>query len=76
MAGNLSWERAAQWEKLAQEVPEVIWEMENACDDNWKATIDHCDHKKILFLSKHRARRARRQEFATIGEKMGEKFVT
>ena len=46
MAGNLSWERAAQWEKLAQEVPEVIWEVENACDDNWKATIDHCDHKK------------------------------
>lgn len=46
MAGNLSWEHAAQWEKLAQEVPEVIWEVENACEDNWKTTIDQCDHTK------------------------------
>jgi hypothetical protein len=33
MAGNLSWEHAAQWEKLAQKVPEVIWEIEKARGD-------------------------------------------
>lgn len=51
MAGNLSWERAEQWEKLAQKVPEVTWEVENIHADHWKATVDHCDHKIILFLS-------------------------
>lgn len=53
-------------------VPQGIWEMENACNDNWKATIDRCDHKKILFLSKRRARRTRRKEFTTIGKEKTE----